>query len=98
MTVVGKSCGDAGADSFVVTLFENPEPRSLVPVDGAIDVEVACVDGAAVLHHDGLRTGRRYVVQATTTVGGVTYATASSGAAFTAVGARTFTTIDLQAR
>lgn len=96
LTVVGVSCGDAGASSFTVTLFENPEPRALVPVAGAVDVDVACTDGVAVFKHSGLVVGQRYAIQASASGGD--YVTPSSGEGFVATGAATFTTIDLEAR
>jgi len=97
LTVVGESCADAGVDSFTVTLFAIPEPRTLVPVDGAVDIEVACTDGAAVFSHGGLNVGGQYMVQATASAGGTNYGTPSSGAGFVAAAA-TFVTVDLQAR
>lgn len=97
LTVVGDSCADAGVDNFTVSLFEIPEPRTLVPVDGAVGVDVACTDGAAVFSHAGLRVSGQYVVQATASAGGTSYGTPSSGAGFVAAAA-TFVTVDLQAR
>ena len=35
LTVGGRTCEEAGATSFTVSLFENPEPNALVAVDGA---------------------------------------------------------------
>lgn len=97
LTVVGQACDDAGAASFVVSLFAVPEPRTLVAVDGATDVEVACDGGAAVFSHGGLLVGGQYVVQASTTIDGVDYGTPSSGKGFVA-DAASFVTVDLQAR
>ncbi len=97
LTVVGQSCAAAGADSFTVSLFTIPEPRTVVPVDGATDVEVLCEDGAAVFRFGGLQVGGQYVVQARATAGGSDYGTPSSGRGFVAAAA-SFVTIDLQAR
>lgn len=97
LTVVGQGCEDTGAGTFVVSLFAVPEPRTLVAVDGATDVEVACEGGAAVFTHGGLLVGGQYVVQASTTIDGVDYGTPSSGKGFVA-DAASFVTVDLQAR
>ncbi len=97
LTVVGQSCEDAGASSFTATLFETTEPNNLVAVDGAVDVNVPCSGGVATFSHSPIHVGSPYRIQATTTVGGETFTTASSGEGVIPTGAATFVTIDLQA-
>jgi hypothetical protein len=91
----GKSCAEAGATSFSVSVFENAEPLALVAVDGAVDISVPCTDGVASVVVDGLRVGAPYIVQASTTVGDTTWL--ASGDGFVAA-ARSAVTVDLQAR
>jgi hypothetical protein len=98
LTVVGRSCEDAGAGTFTVTLFENTEPNALVPVDGAVDVAVPCEGGTATFTHSPVHVGTSYRVKATTTIGDVEFATAPAGEGFVARGAGTAVTVDLQAR
>jgi|GEM_PF-1506448 len=98
LTVVGRSCEDAGAASFTVSLFENPEPNALVAVDGAVDVVVPCTGGSATFTHSPVHVGTSYRVQATTTIGDVEFATASAGEGLVARGVGTVVTVDLQAR
>lgn len=98
LTVLGQSCGDAGADSFTVSLFENTEPRTNVAVDGAVDVSVPCRDGEAVFSFSPVHVGSRYLVQASTSVGGDTFSTNSDGEGVIVEGAATALTVDLQAQ
>ncbi len=94
-TVAGKSCTDAEATSFTVSVFENAEPLALVAVDGAVDISVPCIDGVASVVVDGLRVGAPYIVQASTTVGDTTWL--ASGEGFVAA-PHSAVTVDLQAR
>jgi hypothetical protein len=98
LTVGGRSCGEVGAGAFTVSLFEAAEPNALVPVDGAVDVSVPCTEGAATFVFSPIHLGSSYRVQATTTVLGVTYATASVGEGITPTAPATFMAVDLQAR
>jgi hypothetical protein len=98
LTVGARSCGDAGATAFTVSLFETAEPNALVAVDGAVDVNVPCTDGTATFTFSPVHLGSGYRVQATTTIGDVEYSTASVGEGITPVAPATFMTVDLQAR
>jgi len=98
LTVGTRSCAEAGASAFTVTLFEAAEPNALVAVDGAIDVAVPCTDGVATFSFSPVHIGTSYRVQATTTIGDVEYATASFGEGITPTAPSTFMTVDLQAR
>jgi hypothetical protein len=98
LTVGTRSCADAGASAFTVTLFVAAEPNALVAVDGAVDVNVPCTDGAATFVFRPVHLGSSYRVQATTTVGGVAYTTVSVGEGITPTAPATFMTVDLQAR
>lgn len=98
LTVGTRSCGDAGATSFTVSLFEAAEPNALVAVDGAVDVAVPCTDGAATFTFSPVHLGSAYRVQATTTIGDAEFATASFGEGITPTSPATFMTVDLQAR
>ena len=98
LTVGGRTCEEAGATSFTVSLFENPEPNALVAVDGAVDVVVPCEGGTATFTHSPVRVGTSYRVQAETSIGDVAFATASAGEGLVARGAGTVVTVDLQAR
>lgn len=97
-TVGARSCGDAGASAFTVSLFEAAEPNALVAVDGAVDVDVPCTDGTATFTFRPVHVGSAYRVQATTTIGDVEYTTASFGEGITPAAPATFMTVDLQAR
>ncbi len=97
LTVVGRSCEDAGASSFTATLFEVPEPNALVAVDGAIDVNVSCTGGNATFTHSPINVGVPHHIQATTTIDGAAFSTASFGEGVVPTGASTFVTVDLQA-
>lgn len=94
-TVGGKSCAEAEATSFTVSVFENAEPLALVAVDGAVDIAVPCTDGVASVLVDGLRVGAPYIVQASTTVGDTAWL--ASGEGFVAA-PHSAVTVDLQAR
>ena len=94
-TVAGKSCTDAEATSFTVSVFENAEPLALVAVDGAVDIAVPCTDGVASVVVDGLRVGAPYIVQASTTVGDTSWL--ASGEGFVAA-PHSAVTVDLQTR
>lgn len=98
LTVGARSCGDAGATAFTVTLFESPEPNALIAVDGAVDVNVPCTDGVATFSFSPVHLGTAYRVQATATIGDVAYSTASFGEGITPTTPATFMTVDLQAR
>jgi hypothetical protein len=98
LTVGARSCGDAGASAFTVSLFEAAEPNALVAVDGAVDVEVPCTDGVATFTFSPVHLGSAYRVQATTTIGDVEYTTASFGEGITPTAPATFMTVDLQSR
>ena len=77
LTVVGQSCGDAGASSFSVSVSRNSSPlEEAVVVDGET---VACQDGEAWFELAPVDIGVRYAVMATTTIGGVEYATELPG-------------------
>ncbi len=94
-TVGGKSCTEASAGSFTVSVFENAEPLALVAVDGAVDIAVPCADGVASVVVDGLRVGAPYIVQASTTVGDTTWL--ASGEGFVAA-PHSAVTVDLHTR
>jgi len=98
LTVAGRSCGDAGASSFTVTLSENTQPNINVAVDGAVDVVVPCTGGVATFTHEPVNVGSPHFIQATTDIGGVTFTTSSSGEGFTAAGPNTAVVVDLQSR
>lgn len=94
-TVGGKSCSDAEASAFSVSVFENAEPLALVAVDGAVDITVPCTDGIANVVVSGLRVSAPYIVQASATVGDTTWL--ASGEGFVAA-PHSAVTVDLQAR
>ncbi len=98
LTVGARSCGDAGASSFSVSLFEAAEPNALVAVDGAVDGAVPGTDGVATFTFSPIHLGSAYRVQATTTIGDIGYTTASFGEGITPTTPTTFMTVDLQAR
>ncbi len=77
LTVVGKSCGDAGASSFSVSVSKNASPLEEDVV--AENVSVACDAGEAFYELAPVDIGVRYAVAATTTIGGVAYATEPPG-------------------
>lgn len=98
LTVVGQRCGDAGVGDFTVSLRRNTGPlgREIV-VD---NVTVACgADGEAFFEHAPVEVGSSYEVVATTTIGGVEYATSDEGAGEGAVigGSVTDLVVDLDA-
>jgi hypothetical protein len=62
LTVLGQSCGDAGVDSFTVTLMRNTGPLgNQILVDGET---VACSGGAAVFSFSPVEIGSTYEVVA----------------------------------
>jgi hypothetical protein len=73
LTVVGRSCGEAEADSFTVSLKRQTGPLGKETV--VSDATVSCSDGAALFEHAPVEIGSRYEVVAETTVGGVRYST-----------------------
>lgn len=76
-TVVGKSCADAGASSFSVSVSKNTSP---LEEDVIVDAEVVqCTDGDAIFELAPVDIGVRYSVAATTTISGETYATELPG-------------------
>lgn len=92
LTVVGKACGDAGATSFNVDLFENAEPRSIVPVKQGVTVD--CKDNSADFVFSPVHVDARYIVVATTTIGGDTFSS-GDGEGIDISSANTFSTVDL---
>lgn len=77
LTVVGKSCGDAGASSFSVSVSQNSSPlQEAVLVQNET---VACQDGEAYFELAPVELGVRYAVMATTTIGGETWSTEPPG-------------------
>ena len=76
-TVVGKSCGDAGASSFSVSVSRNSSPLEEDVI--AEDVSVACDGGEATYELAPVDIGVRYSVAATTSIGGEDYATELPG-------------------
>ena len=79
LRVVGQTCGDAGADSFEVTLRRKSSPLGTEVVETGT---VACPgDGDdAVFEYQPVEFGDRYDVIATTSIGAVEYATNDGGA------------------
>ncbi|MCP4501926.1 MAG: hypothetical protein GY822_18365 [Deltaproteobacteria bacterium] len=70
LLVANESCGDAGASSFHITLR-----RNLVGLDTEIveEADVSCTDGNAFYENASVVLGRRYFIDATTTIGGKNY-------------------------
>ena len=92
-TVVGQSCGDAGASSFSVAVSRNSSPlEEDVLVQGE---SVACQDGDAVFEIAPVDIGVRYAVAATTTIGGETWATELPGEGVVPSTALTTVVVDL---
>jgi hypothetical protein len=95
LTVIGQSCGDAGAASFTVSLFQNVEPRSNTVV--VEDVTVDCKDGVATFVHAPVDIDSEYVIVADTTVGATPFRTGAEGEGIRTAGSNTFFTVDLEA-
>lgn len=93
LTVVGRACGDAGASSFTVDLFENSEPRSQVLVESGVTVD--CEDNSADFVFSPVRVDAHYLVVATTTIGGETFSSSGDGEGISIENANTFSTVDL---
>lgn len=92
-TVVGQSCGDAGAGSFSVAVSRNSSPlEEDVIVQGE---SVDCQDGDAVFEISPVDIGVRYAVTATTTIGGETWATELPGEGVVPTTALTTMVVDL---
>jgi hypothetical protein len=95
LTVVGESCGDAGASEFSVTLSRETGPlgREILVEDEA----VGCEDGEAFFDYGPVEVGSRYEVFASTSIAGVEYTTSDSTAGEGAViqGALTDLVVDL---
>lgn len=95
LTVVGQSCGDAGASSFSVSVSRNASPlEEAVVVDGE---SVSCQDGEAWFELAPVDIGVRYAVMATTTIDGVEYATELPGEGVVPDAALTTLDVDLDA-
>jgi len=77
LKVGSASCDDAGASSFDVRLTKVTNGVDFVEVD---DASVSCDDGEAVYMFGGAQVGGIYALHATTTIGGVLWSTAGSGA------------------
>ena len=77
LLVAGKSCGDAGASSFTVTLKKIVAPLTYEVI--VQDADVACSDGNAVFTHFPAEVGATYLVEATTTVNSSTFTTPGEG-------------------
>lgn len=93
LTVVGKSCADAGAGSFSVSVSRNSAPleEDVIVQGQAVD----CVDGDAVFEVTPVDVGVRYAVSATTTIGDATYATEPPGEGVVPTAALTAIAVDL---
>lgn len=80
LRVVGEKCGDAGADSFSVTLSRKSSPLG-TEVVGEPDQAVSCPggDADAVFEFQPVEFGSTYFVFATTTIGGEEFATDDAG-------------------
>lgn len=72
LTVVGKSCGDAGVSSFDVSLRQHTSPLGTEVIH---EETVACENGEAIFKHAPLEVGSTYEVIARADAGGVNYAT-----------------------
>lgn len=97
LTVVGESCGDAGASEFLVTLRRKSSPLG-TEVVGDPDQVVACpAEGDAVFEFQPVDVGSTYLVSATTTIGGEQYSTddAASGEGVLIQNGLTDLTVDL---
>lgn len=92
LNVGGQSCGTAGAANFELTLSSLVTGLDATEVDAA---SVSCDDGVAMYKYDGARVGGTYLLAATTTKDGATWATAGSGARITITRAATGATANL---
>jgi hypothetical protein len=91
LTVVGADCGDAGVNSFSVTLLKNVAPlQDDVVVDGE---EVSCSDGVATFSFAPVDVGSVYKVVATA----AGFATEPTGEGVEVDGAQTSLVVDLRA-
>jgi hypothetical protein len=95
LVVGGRSCVDAGASAFTVSLSAYAEPRTLAPV--VTDATVACDDDGAVFEYAPVDVGTTYLVAASTTIDGRSYATRSWGEGVVVDGANTAFVVDLDA-
>lgn len=77
LKVGSAACDDAGASSFDVRLTKVTNGVDFVEVD---DESVSCDGGEAIYTFKGAQVGGVYAVHATTTIGGVLWQTAGSGA------------------
>jgi hypothetical protein len=93
LTVGGRSCAEAGASSFSVSLRQYAESRTLVPV--VTDVDVACDDDVAVFTHAPVDVGATYSLTASTTVDNVVWSTGEAGHAVLIDGANTSVDVSL---
>lgn len=77
LRVVGRTCTDAGADSFEVTLRRKSSPLGTEQV---AQETVACpAEGDAIFRYQPVEFGDRYDVIATTTIDGADFATDDGG-------------------
>jgi hypothetical protein len=76
-TVVGQDCGDAGASTITATLRHT---TSILNAEVLVDsADVACSDGKATFNFEPVEKGSLYDFVATTSIGGVDYATTDEG-------------------
>jgi hypothetical protein len=79
LRVVGQSCNDAGAESFLVTLTRKSSPLG-TEVIGDPDQVVACpAEGDAIFEAAPVEFGSTYFVSASTTINGEAYNTDDLG-------------------